>query len=491
MYCFSQLRRLSSAAREVSLYALLEVAPSASASEIKRAFRQKAKLHHPDVSQTRSDSTRFARILVAYQVLSDDRQRQLYDLSLKSSSSPIHNAAKQGTRPNSTATEQEGEWVPGAGWFAWATRTPQAPAANQVDKLRAELRNEFNAAVRHAYLGPRVEVGTDQLPEAFEGEERSIAGVGDVLQLVSGQQLLGVVRERQDARLPGAVGALDRELARHLDSGTTNSSAPSAEHDSDDISSPFSSAHSRHSGTEQAQQGRAWYTGPPTSPILELLLEGKPVAVAVRRHGRLSHAKAQTPSSHVGHIHADDDHNWQHYNTQTCGTESAVADGQEKGPWTCFYDMDGTVLAIERDGNLHKGGVAGPHTHTVLTGQTPLVRHLHVVSIAGGQELSICRCRRAWLPPSSTWLFPPRSQDHTTGGWYFEWSGHVFHKHAAWLHPAVFVLLAAFDTLGHEDHARTTGMHATAGDRRDEQPDSRMQQFKQWVSSMWRFHWGG
>lgn len=49
----------------------------------------------------------------------------------------------------------------------------------------------------------RVEVGTDQLPEAFEGEERSIAGVGDVLQLVSGQQLLGVVRERQDARLPG------------------------------------------------------------------------------------------------------------------------------------------------------------------------------------------------------------------------------------------------------------------------------------------------
>ena len=40
MYCYSQLRRLSSASREVSLYALLEVAPSASVSEIKRAFRQ-------------------------------------------------------------------------------------------------------------------------------------------------------------------------------------------------------------------------------------------------------------------------------------------------------------------------------------------------------------------------------------------------------------------------------------------------------------------
>ena len=49
----------------------------------------------------------------------------------------------------------------------------------------------------------RVQLSTGQLPEAFEGEERTVAGVGDVLQLVSGRQLLGVVRERHDARLPG------------------------------------------------------------------------------------------------------------------------------------------------------------------------------------------------------------------------------------------------------------------------------------------------
>lgn len=48
-----------------------------------------------------------------------------------------------------------------------------------------------------------MQLNTGQLPEAFEGEERSVPGVGDVLQLVSGRQLLGVVRERQDARLPG------------------------------------------------------------------------------------------------------------------------------------------------------------------------------------------------------------------------------------------------------------------------------------------------
>lgn len=48
-----------------------------------------------------------------------------------------------------------------------------------------------------------MQLSEGQLPEAFEGEERSVAGVGDVLQLVSGRQLLGIVRERQDACLPG------------------------------------------------------------------------------------------------------------------------------------------------------------------------------------------------------------------------------------------------------------------------------------------------
>ncbi len=48
---------------------------------------------------------------------------------------------------------------------------------------------------------------TGELPEAFEGEERTVAGVGDVLQLVSGRQLLGVVRERHDAKLQGDLAS--------------------------------------------------------------------------------------------------------------------------------------------------------------------------------------------------------------------------------------------------------------------------------------------
>ena len=41
------------------------------------------------------------------------------------------------------------------------------------------------------------------LPPAFEAEERSWPGCGDVLQLVSGRTLLGRVRELDHLRLPG------------------------------------------------------------------------------------------------------------------------------------------------------------------------------------------------------------------------------------------------------------------------------------------------
>ena len=54
-----------------------------------------------------------------------------------------------------SAHQNEGEWVPGAGWFASACKPPSGPSSRQIDRLRAELRTEFNAAVRHAYLGPR------------------------------------------------------------------------------------------------------------------------------------------------------------------------------------------------------------------------------------------------------------------------------------------------------------------------------------------------
>ncbi len=60
-------------------YKILGVRPSASAAEIKRAFRSKAKLFHPDVASAAEADEDFRRVLRAYEVLSDMERRAEFD----------------------------------------------------------------------------------------------------------------------------------------------------------------------------------------------------------------------------------------------------------------------------------------------------------------------------------------------------------------------------------------------------------------------------
>lgn len=57
-------------------YKTLGVSRTASADEIKKAFRKLARTHHPDAG---GDEQKFKEINEAYEVLSDDKKRQLYD----------------------------------------------------------------------------------------------------------------------------------------------------------------------------------------------------------------------------------------------------------------------------------------------------------------------------------------------------------------------------------------------------------------------------
>ncbi|KAJ7650673.1 hypothetical protein FB45DRAFT_888457 [Roridomyces roridus] len=65
---------------ETELYDLLGVSPNATEAEIKKAYRQKAKEHHPDKNINDPDAAqKFQEMAAAYETLSDPQMRHIYD----------------------------------------------------------------------------------------------------------------------------------------------------------------------------------------------------------------------------------------------------------------------------------------------------------------------------------------------------------------------------------------------------------------------------
>eukprot|EP00884_Botryococcus_braunii_P018870 jgi/Botrbrau1/5667/Bobra.0071s0011.3 len=187
----------------------LGVHRAATKEEIKRAFRQKAKECHPDSfqEQDKQVSQSFPDILRAYQILCDDRQRALHmyrteQAETKSTSSESNDAHRNVTE----------EWQTGHDWW-WVEAPGTAPQSGMgwLAHQKADLQASFNGALAHAYLGPRLTLEAGELPEAFEAEERRDSCTLDVLHLVSGRTLLGIVRQRQDPLIFGTKpgGCLD------------------------------------------------------------------------------------------------------------------------------------------------------------------------------------------------------------------------------------------------------------------------------------------
>lgn len=60
-------------------YSTLGISKSATKSEIKAAYRKLARKYHPDVNKQEGAEEKFKEIANAYEILSDDEKRPLYD----------------------------------------------------------------------------------------------------------------------------------------------------------------------------------------------------------------------------------------------------------------------------------------------------------------------------------------------------------------------------------------------------------------------------
>lgn len=72
-----------------NLYELLEIPSTASREEIKKAYKKKVKLYHPDVNRQANAHVHFLLIQQAYQTLIDPHTRLLYDQKLAQGQSYI------------------------------------------------------------------------------------------------------------------------------------------------------------------------------------------------------------------------------------------------------------------------------------------------------------------------------------------------------------------------------------------------------------------
>lgn len=77
-------RKTNSAAvaEEIDLYETLEISRDATKTEVKKAYHKAARVHHPDKvpeAERAAADDRFKDIQKAYEILSDDQTRELYD----------------------------------------------------------------------------------------------------------------------------------------------------------------------------------------------------------------------------------------------------------------------------------------------------------------------------------------------------------------------------------------------------------------------------
>ncbi|PUZ36914.1 hypothetical protein GQ55_9G075300 [Panicum hallii var. hallii] len=430
-----------------SAYEVLGVGETSSNAEIKASFHRLAKETHPDVAAA-AGSRRFLQILAAYEILSDSQRRAHYDSYLRSQRRIVqkHPRPSQFVYPSGSGS---GIVVPRESnvveWLKWyrltiddiVTKKRVATGSGYFDRLESEL----YTAIHAAYYGPDVE-SMDVLPDCFEAEERSVYETSELLHLVSGRDLFGIVSVADSVKeLSYACREKLTESGFRASGFTTNIPRNA---NKDQVSMNPVDTHNKEMGHEDDIPSSDAFKD------IELHICGKVVATATRS----PKCNCIDKSDVDDHIHVylvpnvdASDLMQEHL---LLGTITGLATTGEEGS-CCVYDDRGIK------------------THVIMKHRTLMVKHMHWYQVGNKVSRCECRCSRARLPPSRYWLFEPRCYMHDTGGWYIEtygrdkkgrtipsqrhWDG--FNKHSEKrLHPAMYLVALAYRSLDLEDARR-------------------------------------
>ncbi|GER30952.1 chaperone protein dnaJ [Striga asiatica] len=422
-----------------------------------------AKETHPDLAHSQNHSSlassKFVQVLAAY-------ERAHYDRHLLSKRVPREqNYRRSATIFKYNSHQHMAEQMEVVEWLKWYRH-----AINDILSERRVtsgsgyfdiLERDLYSAMRAAYYGPEIE-SVDRLPDRFEAEERSVQTTREVLHLVSGRDLFGMVclADKQyqlscahTEKL--ASTALNSVLFSHNVSRRLKCDA------NEDLGFLKQSSHADFLLSDAYRD-------------LELHLSGRVIAVATR-----------TPPGSVDASEDEDSLDLIHVYLASC-EDRLLADSSLESEFLLGVIKGLGSTSEEATCYVYNG--AGVKTHMIMKHRTLLsllwiscvhrigtcmfqVKHLHWFHV--GEKVSVCECRctRARLPPSKFWLFEPRSAMHDIGGWYIEtfgrdnkgktvpgqryWDSLDTNAHSEErLHPAVYLLALAYRTLDIEDARR-------------------------------------